>query len=421
MAEAPGPPGWGEPPPPPAPRPLGDPGEYFARPAPPPAQPPPPWQAPQAPQPPPGWGPPPGPPQYGPPPQYGQPQYGPPQYGQYGQPPQYGQYGQYGGYRAEYKPGIVPLRPLGVGEILDGAFSTIRKHPRIVFGFAIVLAVISELIRLGVGYALNNVRGALGASTLSTNTTGTPDQNLHILRTALASSLGALLVTLIVNALCVALLAGIVTGVVGKAIVGQKPDGAELFRAVRKRWFGLLMASVLAEVLPYTPIALPIIGATLGFASSGLGVLGGVVGGIAAVVLCPLLWGRLALTVPIFVLERRGPGASVARSWRLVRGAFWRVWGLRALMYIIVTAASAALSVPLVVVLVGSSNSDTLAPVALVLLVLFGAVVWALTQPLVAASLTLIYVDRRMRAEGLDIQLTRAAQAAAASSGPLRT
>ena len=42
-------------------------------------------------------------------------------------------------------------------------------------------------------------------------------------------------------------------------------------------------------------------------------------------------------------------------------------------------------------------------------------------QPLVAASLTLIYVDRRMRAEGLDIQLTRAAQAAAAASGPLRT
>src|SRR5450432_3575474 len=313
MAEAP-PPGWGDPPPP-APRPPGDPGEYFARPAPPP--PPPPWQAPAAPQAPPGWGPAPGAPQYGPPPQYGQPQYGQPQDGQHGQPPQYG---QYSGYQAEYKPGIVPLRPLGVGEILDGAFSTIRKHPRIVFGFAIVLAVISELIRLGVGYALNNVPAALGASTISTNSTATPDQNLHLLRTTLGSSL----VTLVVNALCVALLAGIVTGVVGKAIVGQRPDGAELFRAVRKRWLGLLMASVLAEVLPYTPIVLPFLGATLGFVSPGLGVLGGVLGGIAAAVLCPLLWGRLALTVPIFVLERRGPRASVARSWRLVRGSFWR-------------------------------------------------------------------------------------------------
>src|SRR5207244_11610172 len=103
-----------------------------------------------------------------------QPQYGQPQYGQrqYGPPPSYGQFGQYGGYQAEYKPGIVPLRPLGVGEILDGAFSTIRKHPRIVFGFAIVLAVVSELIRLGVGYALTNVAGALGGNPFSTNTPG---------------------------------------------------------------------------------------------------------------------------------------------------------------------------------------------------------------------------------------------------------
>ena len=77
-------------------------------------------------------------------------------------------------------------------------------------------------------------------------------------------------------------------------------------------------------------------------------------------------------------------------------------------------AASAALSVPLVVVLIGSDTRDNVPVLALVLAVLLGAVVWAVTQPLVAASLTLIYVDRRMRAEGLDLQLTRAAQAAAA-------
>ena len=93
--------------------------------------------------------------------------------------------------------------------------------------------------------------------------------------------------------------------------------------------------------------------------------------------------------------------------------------GLRALVYIIVAAAGAALSVPLIVVIVGSADRNSLAPISLILLVVFGAIVWAVTQPLVAASLTLIYVDRRMRAEGLDIQLTQAAQAAAAP-GPLR-
>lgn len=48
---------------------------------------------------------------------------------------------------------------------------------------------------------------------------------------------------------------------------------------------------------------------------------------------------------------------------------------------------------------------------ALVVMAAGSAIVWALTQPLLAAALTLIYVDRRMRAEGLDIALTRAAQA----------
>jgi hypothetical protein len=374
--------------------------------------------------PPPGqYGPPPGqyqaPPQYVPNPQFGSPpQYGPagqyvppPQYGQYPQYPQYGQWG--GGYQQEYKPGIVPLRPLSVGEVLDGSFSTIRKYPRIVFGFAAVLSVIAELIRLVVGLALNNVPGTFGSTSFSTGDTANSSDNLHYLGTSLTGSA----VTLAVDALCVAVLAGIVTGVVGKAVIGQRADGREIITAVRQRWFGLLVVSVLAEILPWTPVVLVIVGIVLGAVSTGLGIFLGVVGGAAALVLCPLLWGRLAVAVPIFILERRGPAASIARSWRLVKGAFWRTWGLRALVQIIVSVAASTLSIPLVLVLIPTAlHGGTPSTTVLVLLVIFGAVVWMLTQPLIAASLTVIYIDRRMRAEGLDVQLTQAARAAAASS-----
>ena len=362
-------------------------------------------------------------PQFGPPPQYGPPGQNvpPPQYGQYGQYPQYPQdpqyggtqYGQWGGYQQEYKPGIVPLRPLSVGEVLDGSFSTIRKHPRIVFGFAAVLAVAAALIRLGVGLALNNVPGTFGSTSFSTNSTDSSGDNLH--STGLSAT--GYLVSLVVNALCVALLAGIVTGVVGKAVIGQPADGREILRSIRKRWFGLLMVSILAEILPFTPFVLVILGILLGLVSPGLGVAGGVLGGIAAVVLGGLLWGRLAVAVPIFILERRGPGASIARSWRLVRGAFWRTWGLRALVTIIVSIASSVLSLPVYFVIFASAlNGHTPSTASLVLLVIASAGVWMLTQPLIAAALTLIYVDRRMRAEGLDLQLTQAARAAATPS-----
>jgi membrane-anchored glycerophosphoryl diester phosphodiesterase (GDPDase) len=142
-----------------------------------------------------------------------------------------------------------------------------------------------------------------------------------------------------------------------------------------------------------------------------------VIGGLAGLVLGPLLWGRLALAVPIFILERRGPAASIARSWRLVRGAFWRTWGLRALVWLIVVVAGSILSAPLIAVLLPSAlKGHAPSTAVLVLLVIFSAIAWAVTQPLIAASLTLIYVDRRMRAEGLDLQLTQAARAAAAAT-----
>jgi hypothetical protein len=356
-------------------------------------------------------------PQFGPPPQSGQypqyPQYGP-QYGtQYG--PQYGQWGGGGGYQQqEYKPGIVPLRPLSVGEVLDGGFSTIRKYPRIVFGFAAVLATIAELIRLGIGFALNNVPGTFGSnSSFTTDSTNGGTANFHLV----ASGLTGELLSLVVNALCVAVLAGVVTGVVGKAVIGQRADGGEIIAAVRKRWFGLLVVSVLAEILPWTPIAVVVIVAVLlAVVSTGLGIAVGVIGGVAALIFAVMLWGRLAVAVPIFVLERRGPGASIARSWRLVSGAFWRTWALRALVSVIVGIAASILAAPLDIVLIPSAL-DGHAPStgALILVVIFNAVIWMLTQPLIAASLTLIYIDRRMRAEGLDVQLTQAARAAAPS------
>jgi hypothetical protein len=213
------------------------------------------------------------------------------------------------------------------------------------------------------------------------------------------------------------LLAGVVTGVVGKAVIGQRPDGREILASVRKRWLGLLAVSVLAELLPLAPLLLVVVGILLSTVSVGFGILVGVVGGVSALVLCPLLWGRLAVAVPIFVLERRGPAASIARSWRLVRGAFWRVFGLRALVTIIVSVAASALSVPVVLVVIGSAvDGKTPSTLALVFVAIVGVVVWMITQPITAAALTLIYIARRLRAEGLDMQLTQAARAGAATA-----
>jgi hypothetical protein len=136
-------------------------------------------------------------------------------------------------------------------------------------------------------------------------------------------------------------------------------------------------------------------------------------------VLCPYFWGKLALAIPVFVLENKGAGASIARSWRLVHGAFWRVFSLRALVAIIVGVAAVAISAPFAATSFGAAaRGDAPTTSGLILTGIGGTIAWMVTQPLLAASLTLIYVDRRMRAEGLDLQLTQAALAAHAGSGP---
>ena len=44
------------------------------------------------------------------------------------------------------KPGVIPLRPLGLGEILDGSFATIRRNPKATLGIAAIVMTVSAVI-----------------------------------------------------------------------------------------------------------------------------------------------------------------------------------------------------------------------------------------------------------------------------------
>src|SRR5205823_2675989 len=84
----------------------------------------------------------------------------PPGYGQpgYGQPPGYGQgprpYGSWTPPPQAPKPGVIPLRPLGVSELLDGAFTSIRRNPRATLGIAAILLTVSGVVTTALAAAL---------------------------------------------------------------------------------------------------------------------------------------------------------------------------------------------------------------------------------------------------------------------------
>src|SRR5437588_7746932 len=64
----------------------------------------------------------------------------------FAQPPGWGQAGWGQPRPPEVKPGVVPLRPLGVGEILDGAISCMRSYPRPMLGLSAIVAVAAQII-----------------------------------------------------------------------------------------------------------------------------------------------------------------------------------------------------------------------------------------------------------------------------------
>jgi hypothetical protein len=208
----------------------------------------------------------------------------------------------------------------------------------------------------------------------------------------LVGGIGAI-VGLVLSALIGAMLTGMIVVVVSDDVLGYRVGAGEVWRRVRPRVPALLAAALIAGVVPY-------------------------IGLIFLVLPGALLWGGWALTTPALVIEGLGPLQAVRRAWRLGFPDFWRVWGIRSLSVLLSFVMQGLVVIPfaalgaLLAAIVGADPSDPLPLVALACVVLGSILGGILTQPFLAGVLALLYIDRRMRAEGLDIVMQQQARAA---------
>lgn len=129
----------------------------------------------------------------------------------------------------------------------------------------------------------------------------------------------------------------------------------------------------------------------------GLLVLFGVVVGmgfLALIVPGIYLAVRLYLATPVLVIEGETITGALARSWRLTRGATWRLLGAIVLTILIVGAVSIGLSLPAVMV------SALLGPEAWLLQGIFSGAVNAVLWPLLMVLEVVLYLHRRTASEG---------------------
>ena len=359
---------------------------------PPPAGPPPPWP-PTGPSPPawpgaPGWGPP-APPTW-PPPAWGAPRntatypgWNPAR----GAAPQIG----YGRFRAR-----------GVTELIDAAFTLYRRNFPLIVAVVALAYVPYALVRF-VAYRVAGVPSL--DSTLSSIITSPRHVATVDNRTAVQAAL--VLVSVIEAMLVRPIALGAVSAAAGARYVDRTTTLESSYRVALRRLGGLLLVG-LAVAVVYTPSYIAQVSVDTSLPANATSEQASAVLGNETLLLLLVAAAfaasiPLALAIPAVVAEGVGGLRGIVRSWRLVRGAYWRTLGIVVLLDIIVgiigLVIAAVLSLP-GTALHGDAQLavDTAAQ----------AVALVLATPIALITIVLLYYDRRIRREAFDIEMLAA-------------
>ncbi|MFJ4339818.1 oxidoreductase [Streptomyces sp. NPDC088915] len=323
------------------------------------------------------------------------------------------------------QPGVIPLRPLGFGEILTAAFATFGRHWKQLVGVAAVaygLGLLLVAAAFGVGY-LAVADHVSGVFDLPEGVDPSWDDGLPLL-----IAFGCVwLVAMVVMLVATAVVSAAVPVVLQEAVLGGRPAFGTVWGRAWARMPAVLGTVLLTALTMLVPVLL--------FVGLSVGLIVAVVandsGPAVTLLLFPVvllvaplatwLWVKFAFAPTVAVMERQGALASLRRSWHLVTDAWWRTFGGLLVAAVITGVISsvfqqllgAVASVPLA----GGPTPETpgellslVGPIVVVVIVgsLIAQVFSALFPPLVSG---LLYVDRRIRRENLAPVLARAAEA----------
>lgn len=299
-----------------------------------------------------------------------------------------------------HQPGVVPLRPLYLGDVFGGALQTMRRNPEATIGMGFIVLAVLLIPSLLLSLALTRMATGLAPTDL----------------TALTTLLSALM-----NALSSVALTGMIVHVVGRAVLGERAGLGETWRQTRGRIPALLgtllIITVLSVVLVVAALLAVVLIVTLADQANGaLAVVAAVLLMLGLVVVG--LWAgcRVSLAPAPVVLEGAGPIRAVRRAWSLTRGRqAWRIVGITLLAALLTGIFSTLVQLPIgfVALLLLEPTGMTYSPTSPLLLTidhLGQLLVGALTIPFTAGVTALLYLDQRMRREGLDVTLLRTAQ-----------
>lgn len=298
---------------------------------------------------------------------------------------------------------VIPLRPLSLTEMFNGAVAYVRANPKATLGLATVVVLVSQIVTLALQIgplsALGRFDSALQGEAPSPAT--------------IAVFATGAFVDILVTTLASLLLSGMLTVVIGRSVFGGHITIGEAWRRVRGRLPALIGFTALQA------LGVVILAATVVVMLVGVGALAGRPAAFAVgvpLVVLALVVVLYASTVLLFapaviVLEHRGVIDAIKRSFTLAKD-FWRVCGIWLLATIVASVIAWGVGAPFNVagqVMTMIAEGPTVP--ALVLTAVGAAIGQIVTAPFNAGVVVLLYADRRFRAEAFDLMLRTGAQA----------
>ncbi|MFC9324085.1 hypothetical protein [Kitasatospora sp. NPDC057015] len=334
------------------------------------------------------------------------------------------------------QPGVIPLRPLGTGDILRAVLAVVSRYGKVLYhqllGVTVAVLLVVPAYAAFADAALSGIVADLQRDPYRTATGGQLAAMI-----AVAGGGWLLLVGFALATQVIATATG--TKVVQHAVLGRPVTARQLAAEARPYlWpvFGSFLLLGLSLLVVMAVGLLPVVIADLAGAGPfslllfPLAVLSVGVGMYAQV--------RLVLQMPVLILEGVRPVAAVRRAWRLNEGAWWRSLGIPYLVSLIGSTVAQILLLPFFVLgfvlmfalgetgVNGSWEPGAASVIGLAASLCTGVLVVGVAgAPLIPVTNALLYVDRRIRRESLDVALAQAAglhpapsHAAAAHPGP---
>ncbi|GAA1840967.1 hypothetical protein [Agromyces salentinus] len=311
------------------------------------------------------------------------------------------------------RPGLLPLRPMGFGTLLWAPFRTLRRNPAATFGSGLLVQLAALLVTSAVMIpAFVFVIGRLDSAQ--------PDDLDALLPGSIGIMVLVMLVAVAVSVVASAFLQGVMVEEVASGTLGEKLSLGALWRRTLPRigpligWTVLVALAVLIVIALLTGII--VLGAVTSPVGLAVGIFVVVLLSLGLAVLGFWIGTRVALVPSIIVLERVGIVAAVRRSWRLTTGFFWRTLGIILLVAVILNIAAQIVVqpisliggfLPMIVDPTGTGAAIVILVVVTIVSMLLSLVIGSITTVVQAAVIGVVYIDLRMRSEGLDLELQR--------------